>query len=311
MTPQSTEQRFATARQLAFDLLFIACLLLAGVPVLPSMASTAAAVDLQVKETRSDDGVRISYLEGGSGDVTLVFIHGWICDRSYWNAQLPAFVDDYRVIAVDLAGHGDSALGRKRYSMEHFGADVAAASRGDGPVILVGHSMGGSVMLEAALLLGDRVRGLVGVDTLRNISAPITADDEVASLMAPLEEDYVATATQFLEPMFVASSDPALRQTIMTDMLATDRRAGIESVRGLFRMNAGAALKKLDAPLVLINSDYQPTNVPAVQEHHPDTTLYRMQNVGHFVMLEDPNTFNALLQRAVVNFLARPSPTLN
>jgi pimeloyl-ACP methyl ester carboxylesterase len=281
-------------------------LLLSCAVLLLTFQHGAQAADLQVEEAVSEDGLTISYLVGGSGDTTLIFIHGWTCDRSYWDAQLEAFADDYRIIALDLAGHGDSALGRERYSMESFGADVAAVAGGQGPVVLIGHSMGGPVMLQAAQLLGDRVIGLVGVDTLRNATPPITSEDDMAARLAPLQADYVATAQQFLNSMFLESSDPDLRQAVIADMLATDETVGVEAVRGMMSMDTGAALEAVDVPLVLINSDYQPTNLPAVRQRHPDTTLYTMHEVGHFVMMEDPSRFNALLARALGEFHEAP-----
>ena len=55
------------------------------------------------------DSVRIHYTDQGSGKPTLVFVHGWSCDASYWDAQVPVFAKTHRVIAIDLAGHGSSA----------------------------------------------------------------------------------------------------------------------------------------------------------------------------------------------------------
>lgn len=260
------------------------------------------AVEPVEMKARSSDGLEIAYVEGGSGPLTLVFVHGWTCDHSYWDEQLPVFARDYRVLALDLAGHGDSALGRAHYSMKSFGADVAAVAEGDGPVVLVGHSMGGPVILQAALLLGDRVRGLVAVDTLRDVTPPIVSETELQARLAPLEEDYAATAGQFLSSMFLETSNPQLQRKITEDMLATDRTVGVDAILGMLRTDVGAALDVIDAPLVLINSSYRPTNLAAVKNRHPDTTLTIMDGVGHFVMLEDPENFNILLRRAIDSF---------
>jgi pimeloyl-ACP methyl ester carboxylesterase len=112
----------------------------------------------------SPDGLRIAYEALGSGAPgapALVFVHGWSCDRSYWNGQLDAFSSDYKVVAVDLAGHGESALGRKDWSIAAYGGDVAAVVKKLGltRVILIGHSMGGDVNAEAARQLRGRVVG--------------------------------------------------------------------------------------------------------------------------------------------------------
>ncbi|HET6564607.1 MAG TPA: alpha/beta hydrolase [Xanthomonadales bacterium] len=262
------------------------------------------AAELTARDAVSLDGTEIAYVEGGSGAVTIVFVHGWTCDKSYWAEQLPVFAEKYRVIAVDLAGHGDSGLGRANYSMQGFGADVVAAVGDEGQVVLVGHSMGGPVILQAALLLGDRVEGLVAVDTLRDVSPPITSEEQIRAQVAPLEQDYDAVAGQFLASMFLENSDPELQRKITADMLATDRVVGVDAVRGMMQSDTGAALDALTAPLVLINSTYRPTNLTAVAAHHPDTQLELMEGVGHFVMMEDPDTFNSLLSNAILSFLA-------
>jgi len=62
----------------------------------------------------------------GEGEPALVFIHGWCCDRTYWEAQLPYFAQKYKVVTIDLAGHGESGLDRKAWTMKAFGEDVAA-----------------------------------------------------------------------------------------------------------------------------------------------------------------------------------------
>jgi pimeloyl-ACP methyl ester carboxylesterase len=262
------------------------------------------AAQLAAREAVSLDGTKIAYVEGGSGAITIVFVHGWTCDNSYWAEQLPVFAEKYRVIAVDLAGHGDSGLGRENYSMQSFGADVAAAVGDEGQLVLVGHSMGGPVILQAALLLGDRVKGLVAVDTLQGVAPPITSEEQIQAQVAPLEQDYDAVAGQFLASMFVENSDPALQRKITADMLATDRFVGVDAIRGMMRSDSVAALDALDAPLVLINSTYRPTDLAAITAHHPNTRLELMEGVGHFVMMEDPDTFNSLLSNAILSFLA-------
>ena len=72
------------------------------------------------------------------------------------------------MVALDLAGHGDSGVNREAWSMTNFGADVAAVADTLQleDIILVGHSMGGQVALEAARLLKGRVKMIVGADTL-------------------------------------------------------------------------------------------------------------------------------------------------
>src|SRR5512134_931048 len=80
----------------------------------------------QQVSTPSVDSIPIVYEVQGHGAPALIFVHGWSCDRNYWKAQVPAFSPHYKVVTLDLAGHGASGSGRKDYSIELFGADVAA-----------------------------------------------------------------------------------------------------------------------------------------------------------------------------------------
>src|SRR5260370_1290299 len=65
----------------------------------------------------SPDGIRIAYEAHGEGSPALVFVHGWSCNRSYWRQQLQPFSRQFKVVALDLAGHGDSGLGRKSWTI--------------------------------------------------------------------------------------------------------------------------------------------------------------------------------------------------
>jgi pimeloyl-ACP methyl ester carboxylesterase len=146
----------------------------------------------------SPDGIPLAFEAHGAGTPTLMFVHGWSCDRSYWRGQVRPLGARYQVVTVDLAGHGGSGVGRRVWTMAAFGEDVVAVVEqlGLGEVVLIGHSMGGDVIVEAALRLGDRVVGLVWVDTYSTLGEPDT-DDEVEAFVAPFREDF-GTATRAL-----------------------------------------------------------------------------------------------------------------
>ena len=90
---------------------------------------------------RSGDGVPLAFEVHGAGAPALVFVHGWSCDRSYWRGQLRPLAARYRTVAVDLAGHGESGLGRRAWTMAAFGEDVVAVVEQLGLVqlVLIGH----------------------------------------------------------------------------------------------------------------------------------------------------------------------------
>src|SRR5437763_1233525 len=101
---------------------------------------------------KADDGLSLVYEVRGKGDTALVFLHGWCGDRVWWKHQVDAFAGDYRVVAVDQAGHGESGKDRQKWEVAGLAADVETIVKKLGlkRVILVGHSMGGPVSLAAA-----------------------------------------------------------------------------------------------------------------------------------------------------------------
>ena len=183
----------------------------------------------------SPDGVPIAYDDAGAGSPALVFVHGWSCDRSYWRYQRPVFEASHRVVAIDLAGHGDSGVGRSSWTMPAFGADVAAVvdRLGLEDAVLVGHSMGGDVIVEAALILGTRVAGLVWVDVYEALD---TADDErgLEAFLGPFRDDFVTRTRAFVrEELFDATSDPALAEWVASDMASAPPGIALDAIRHL------------------------------------------------------------------------------
>ena len=258
----------------------------------------------------SSDGVSISYQTAGEGPVSLVFVHGWLCDRSYWSEQLDHFAAANRVVALDLAGHGDSGLNRDEWTMAAFGEDVAAVVNELEleQVVLVGHSMGAAVIVEAARRAADRVIGLVVVDNFQDLDAPITPA-QVEDIIAPFIEDFRESTRDIVATMFVPASDPVLVKQIVEDMSSAPAHVGIGAARNLFLwygQHDDEALRAVHVPIRAINSDQNPTDLEVAARYGIEVTL--MTGVGHFVMMEDPETFNSLLSEAVADFgRGRPS----
>ena len=140
----------------------------------------------------STDGVRIAYEVHGEGSLALVFVHGWSCNRSYWAGQLEPFSRGFEVVALDLAGHGDSGIGRKQWTIQSYGDDVAAVVKKLDlkRVVLIGHSMGGDVIPEAALRLPGRVVGLIWVDTYKKLGQG-RSPEEVQAFVAKLRRIFL------------------------------------------------------------------------------------------------------------------------
>ncbi len=258
--------------------------------------------------THSADGVPISFEARGAGTPSLVFVHGWSCDRHYWADQMSYFAEQHQVVAVDLAGHGESGLGREIWTMPAFGLDVVAVVEqlGLDQAVLIGHSMGGEAIVEAALRLGDRVAGLVWVDTYRTLGGPQSAA-KLERFLAPFRADFVAATSNWAESMFLPSSDPALVERVVADMAAAPPEVAVSALQHALSFEPAivAALRDLTTPVHAINPDYRPNDIQALRRHGVQAVL--MSGVGHFPMMEDPDTFNRLLSEAVDEFTS-PSP---
>ena len=123
-----------------------------------------------VTSATSFDGVEINFSNQGKGEPVIVLVHGWTNNKSIWDGQVAHFSEDYNVIAIDLAGHGASGTNRSDWTMEAYGKDVVAVVEAveAEEVVLVGFSMGGAVVVEAATILGDRVSGIVFADNMHD-----------------------------------------------------------------------------------------------------------------------------------------------
>lgn len=268
--------------------------------------------DVEFGTAISADGVQIRYECRGRGEPTLIFVHGWCCDRSYWHEQLPHFARKYRVVAIDLAGHGESGRNRKAWTIAAFGDDVAAvaAKLGLKQVVLIGHSMGGSVIVKAAPKISSRVLGLVAVDQFFNLEEKKT-HEEMDKFIAQFRGDFRESVNKWVRSVFTAKSDPRLVEWVARDMSSCPSHVGLGAIAGTdgeaeFSTNVEnrlvEALRKVKAPLVLINSDSQPTPENINRRYPPFSHARIVPGVGHFVMLEAPAAFNTFLDASIEEF---------
>ena len=278
----------------------------------PKAPVLAMANDLggRVGEVVSADGVPVRYAVYGGGLPAIVFVHGWSCDRRYWVGQVGHVAGRFTVVTVDLAGHGESGTDRRSSTMPAFGDDVAAVVTGlDLPeVVLVGHSMGGDVIVEVARRLRPRVRGLVWVDVYRSLDesgSDAATGEETAAFMAPFRTDFGAATRAFVRRIAGADTDPGLVDRIAEDMAAAPPHIALDAMRHAFSNEraAIAGLRHAAVPAVAINPGSPPTDIESLARHGIATMV--LPAVGHFLMLQDPAGFNQLLDKVIEDFLTR------
>lgn len=251
---------------------------------------------IERKTCVAPDGVEIVYSAAGRGEPALVFIHGGLAERSFYDGQLVEFAPRHKVIALDLPGHGESGSDRTKWGIPEFGADVKAVVDAEkaGKVILFGNSLGGPVAVEAALLMPGRALGVVGIDTFQGVDYTISSE-EVRERAEFFEKDYAGALKEMIGLLFHKDADAAIVADAEKRMSGTPPAAAKAMFLGMAGYDLGAAVRRLAVPLRAINGDLYPTEVEANRKLKPDFEAVIMEHIGHYPMIERPEGFNRLV----------------
>ena len=269
-----------------------------GVAAAPGqVAAGPAATGVSV----APDGVPIAWESFGDGPLSIVLIHGWVCDRSYWDHQVEPLSERYRVVTLDLAGHGESGTDRDAWTITSYGGDVAAVVEALdlARVVLVGHSMGGDVAVDAARRLGDRVAGMVWIDTYSQLGA-VRTPQQVQDIVGMFRPGFADSAYAFVrQNLFLPTSDPALAEWVSRDMASAPPDIALGSLESSFSNDrvVPVVLAELDLPVVSINPAEPGLDVASLERHGVEVVV--VSDAGHFVHMESPDAFNPILIDAI------------
>jgi pimeloyl-ACP methyl ester carboxylesterase len=274
--------------------------ILLSIVAIPLLAARADGNDLiKTAKVKAPDGVEIVYSVAGQGEPSLLFIHGGFADRTFWSNQMTTFAPRYRVVAVDLAGHGDSGRNRKVWGIVPFAEDVRAVAEKENlrRLVILGNSLGGPVAAEAARLMPDRVIALVPVDTMQDLSQQMPAS-WAHERAAAFREDFAGTMRQMVHALFHPDADPALIKESEERMLRnTPPEAAAAIMESLADYAMAKPVKQLRVPIRCINGDLFRTEIEANRKVYADFDAVVLKHMGHYPMLENPALFNQTLER--------------
>ncbi|MDP9995154.1 pimeloyl-ACP methyl ester carboxylesterase [Variovorax boronicumulans] len=232
-----------------------------------------------------------------------MMLHGWACDSHDWSWQLPLFESKYRVVDVDLRGHGRSDAPPTGYTPRDFAADVESLITTQYPgqqFVLVGHSMGGQVAAILGAKRPDLVKAIVSVDG--TLGVPLAAQPVYEQLDAALK---AGNPGDIIPPLFgglySTESDPGiirwqtrriqgmqayvLRQSIGPLFLGPDQVA--------MGPNSEALCRSLKMPVYAMHRSQDRVNTVAPWFTAPKSKSELWQGPGHWIMLDRKDAFNA------------------
>lgn len=271
-----------------------------------SMAQTPKGMTAK-QITIRDKQVEINYFQQGQGDTTLLFLHGWCIDGSYWNSQVDFFSKNYNVYAMDLPGFGQSKAKRTQWTVEEYANDVSAFMDAMHlqHVIVVGHSMAGEIMLQLALSNNPKIVGIVGVDNFKMIDVVLPPEQlkQMNDFFPLLQSDFKNAAPMYADLiLFHPSTSTEVKERVKRDFATSDPVIGFGTIITQMQYSTADAqrLEQLDYKLYLINSDGTPTNETGLTDHcKKGFHVEPIASTGHFPMIEKPMEFNRALENVL------------
>tara|TARA_Y100001934_G_C12373433_1_gene787758 strand:- start:2394 stop:3152 length:759 start_codon:yes stop_codon:yes gene_type:complete len=239
----------------------------------------------------------LSATRAGQGEQTVVLVHGWTCRRSHWQALLTTPPEGLNLLAVDLPGHGDS----RPVSLDAWTvagqaqALVEALADIENPV-LVGHSMGGAVVLEAARQMS--VKGVVLVDTFV-IPYGDVDEDTARQIEQPFHDNFPAAIDNLVQNNAGPSMPEADKTVLAEEMAAASIEAMLPLWADLLRWSPDTAFAELACPIHAINGDLIGEVARARCQGHVQE--WHQAGTWHFPQLEQPDRFREHLLRVLRN----------
>jgi pimeloyl-ACP methyl ester carboxylesterase len=259
----------------------------------PIVAAIAVFWFVVAASAATVDGIDIHWTSSGNGPKSVIFVHGWTCDETSWREQVPTIGKVYRVITLDLPGHGKSGSPKDgKFSMDLFARAVEAV-RLDAKIdkaILVGHSMGTPVIRQYALLYPQRVTALVLVDGLVQLAG-------VAGFTPPpmTGPEGLRVRESFVRSMFSSNTSPELQKHILQMMMATKEATANGAMQATWNQ-PNLKNDAISAPVLGLYADKSGlSNRDGMKRLYPNLEYHEIPGTGHFLMMEKPQEFNRLL----------------
>jgi pimeloyl-ACP methyl ester carboxylesterase len=241
------------------------------------------------------DGIRVHYQNYGKGRGAIVFIHGWSCNLNFWEANIPAFTKQSRVIAIDLPGHGESDKPPIDYSMDLFARaiDAVLIDANVERATLVGHSMGALVIRKFYRKYPNKTRALVIVDGA--LRMPGITPELIKQYIEPLRgPNYRERVEGMIASWVQGMKGEKKLEKIKAAMMSTPQHVMVGAAEAALDDEIGKQ-DKIKAPTLAVmarrpqwDADYE----KFVRDLIPGINYHMWEGVSHFLMMDEPQKFN-------------------
>ena len=256
------------------------------------------------------NNLSVSYSDFGPVEAPVVIlIHGFPLNKSMWNLQIEALRDDYRVIAYDVRGHGDSDAGNEDFSIDLFANDLISFmdSLNIRKAVVCGLSMGGYIALNAAGNYQERFDALILSDTQYMADTPEVRENRLAAIENIRKNGLEDYAHESIKKLFAPASHLSKDTEIASvkEMIVNSSKQSIyQTLHALaIRKETSAILSHIKIPvLILVGKDDIITPVEMAESMHKKingSQLNIIEHAGHLSNMENPFEFNYQIRKFI------------
>jgi len=249
------------------------------------------------------NNLRVSYSDHGPDDApAIIFIHGFPLNKSMWDIQVESLKENYRVIAYDIRGHGNSDPGIDEFFIELFVNDLLHLMKklGIEKSILCGLSLGGYIALNAALKYPDRFDALILNDTQCIADTPDIKENRCQAIIRIMKDGVEQYANEIVKNLFALESftkKENVIDTVKEMIINTPKQSLCNTLHALAeRKETCSRLKEINIPtLILVGNEDKITPIAVAQKMHEKLLTSKLEIIpqaGHLSNLENPIAFN-------------------
>jgi pimeloyl-ACP methyl ester carboxylesterase len=243
----------------------------------------------------SEGSPKLCVDDGGSGRLPVIFVHSLGGTHAHWSAQLKELRIKRRALALDLRGHGCSAMPEDGdYSIKSLSTDIdSLVTHLDlHRYVLVGHSLGGSVAIAHAGAHPNRVAGLLLVDPSGDArQVPV---EQMAQFMTSLESESYRQAMEEYYNGILAGSQPAVRERVLADLFATPRETMIAIFKALTEFDPLPSLRNFFGPKLSVITPFNDAPF-SLHKLEPSLPHILVPDTSHWLQMDRPEEFNRIL----------------